>query len=194
MPLEGMNAYDSDAGSSIDPHGTDVAPDSLQGSQDANATEADSNDEGSEAQKFDGLSDSDQHTPAQKSKRQRAGSPASQNFEESGDGASDLESFGTDRDELRGSSGRRRGFKRPRIEWELVSSWNKDHVAQEDYEGEIARIMAKSLWDSKTAVSPKYNAKAISDFRFKTVRTLQLYSAHSKSSLDSFQFLDFYRF
>ena len=109
-------------------------------------------------------------------------------------GHQDLESFRTDRDELCGSSGRRRGFKRPRIEWELVSSWSKDHVAQEDYEGEIARIMAKSLWDSKTAVSPKYNAKAISDFRFKTVRTLQLYSAHSKSSLDSFQFLDFYRF
>jgi hypothetical protein len=168
MPLEGMNAYDSDASSSIDPHGTDVAPDSLQCSQDENATEADSNDEGrSEAQKFDGQqSDSDQHTPAQKSKRLLAVSPASEIVEESGDGASDLESFGTDQDELRGSSGRRRGFKRQRIEWELVSSWNKDHwhVAQEDYEGEIARIMAKSLWDSKTAVSLKYNTKAISDF------------------------------
>ncbi len=96
------------------------------------------------------------------------------------DGASDLESFGTDRDELRGPSERRRGFKRPRIEWELVSSWNKDHIAQEDYEGEIARIMKKSLWDSKTAVSPKYNAKAISDFRFKTARTLRFYYAHSR--------------
>jgi hypothetical protein len=178
MPLEGMNAYDSDAGSSIDPHLTDVVPDSLQCSQDENATEGDSNDEGSEAQKFDGLSDSDQHTPAQKSKRQRVGSPASEDLEESGDGASDLESFGTDRDELLGPKGRRRGFKRPRIEWELVSSWNKDHVAQEDYEGEIARIMARSLWDSKTAVSPKYNAKAISDFRYKTVRLFQFYSAH----------------
>jgi hypothetical protein len=178
MPLEGMNAYDSDAGSDVDPHGSDVVADSLQGSQDENATEADSNDEGSEAQKFDGLSDSDQHTPAQKSKRQRALSPASEDFEESGDIASDLESFGTDRDELLGPKGRRRGFKRPRIEWELVSSWNKDHVAQEDYEGEIARIMAKSLWDSKTAVSPKYNAKAISDFRYKTVRSFLFDCAH----------------
>ena len=178
MPLEGMDAYDSGAGSDVDPHGSDVVADSLQGSQDQNATEADSNDEGSEAQKFDGLSDSDQHTPAQKSKRLRAVSPASEIFEESGDGASDLESFGTDRDELRGSSGRRRGFKRPCIEWELVSSWNKDHVAQEDYEGEIARIMAKSLMDSKTAFSPKYNPNAISNFRYKTVRSLRFYSAH----------------
>jgi hypothetical protein len=53
-------------------------------------------------------------------------------------------------------------------------------VAQEDYEEENARNMAKSLWDSKTAVTPKYNANAISDFRYKTVRALQFYSAHSK--------------
>ena len=145
MPLEGMNAYDSDAGSSIDPHGTDVVPDSLQGSQDENATEADSNDEGSEAQKFDGQqSDSDQHTPAQKSKRLRAVSPASEIVEESDDGASDLESFGTDRDELRGSSGRRRGFKRPRIEWELVSLWNKDH-----WRKKIMKERLRELWQNR---------------------------------------------
>jgi hypothetical protein len=179
MPLEGMDAYDSDAGSDVDPHGSDVVADSLQGSEDQNATEADSNDEGSEAQKFDGQqSDSDQHTPAQKSKRLRAVSPASEGRDEFGDGASDLESICTERDELFGPRGRKRGYKRPRIEWELVSSWNKDHVAQEDYEGEIARIMAKSLMDSKTAVSPKYNRNAISNFRYKTVRSLRFYSAH----------------
>ncbi len=175
-----MNAYDSDAGSDVDPHGTDVVPDSLQGSEDQNATEAESNDEGSQAQIFDGQqSDSDQHTPAQKSKRLRAVSPASEGCDENGDGASDLERILTERDELFGPSGRKRGFKRPLIEWELVSSWNKDHASQDDYEGEIARIMAKSLMDSKTAVSPKYNANEFSDFRYKTVRTLQFYSVHS---------------
>jgi hypothetical protein len=43
-------------------------------------------------------------------------------------------------------------------------------VAQDDFEGEIARMMAKSLYDAKTNVTPKFNARAISDFRFKTVR------------------------
>jgi hypothetical protein len=71
----------------LTPMAQTVAQDSLQGSEDANATEVDSNDEGSEAQKIDGQqSDSDQHMPAQKSKRQRAVSPASEIFEESGDG------------------------------------------------------------------------------------------------------------
>jgi hypothetical protein len=99
MPLEGMNAYDSNAGSDFDPHGTDVAPDSLQGSEDQNATEAESNDEGSGEQKFDGQqSDSDQHTPAQKSKRLRAVSPASEGCDEIGEGASDLGSILTERE------------------------------------------------------------------------------------------------
>ena len=178
MLLEGMNAYDSDAGSSIDPMAQMWLPIlcrvakirmRLKRSQMTKAVKR-KNSTGSLIQTST--------RPLQKSKRQRAVSPASESFEEIGDGASDLESFVTDRDELLGPSGRRRGFKRPRIEWELVSSWNKDHVTQEDYEGEIARIMAKSLWDSKTAVSPKYNAKAISDFRYKTVRLFQFYSAH----------------
>ncbi len=69
-----------------------------------------------------------------------------------------------------GPSCRKRGFKRPRIQWELVSSWNKSHVAPEDYQGDIARIMARSMHDAKTEITPKYNARAISNFRFKTVR------------------------
>ncbi len=44
------------------------------------------------------------------------------------------------------------------------------HVAKDDIEGENARIMAKPFYDAKTNVTPKYNARAISDFRFKTVR------------------------
>ena len=93
-------------------------------------------------------------------------------------GPSDSESDISDRDELYDETTRKRGFKRPRIQWDLVSSWSKTHVALDDIEGEIARIMAKSLYDAKTNVTPKYNARAISDFRFKTVRLcLSLLSA-----------------
>ena len=62
------------------------------------------------------------------------------------------------------------GFRRPRIHWETVSSWSRDHVAQDDIDGEIAIIMAKSMQDANIQVTPKYNSKAISHFRFKTVR------------------------
>ena len=100
-----------------------------------------------EAQTFYGQSDSDQHTS---SKRQRSFSPTSENGVESSVGLSGSESILTDRDDLLpvGPSRRKRGsrdFKRPRIKWELVSLWNKDHVAQDDYQGAIAGIMAKSL-------------------------------------------------
>jgi hypothetical protein len=61
----------------------------------------------------------------------------------------------------------------PRLVWELVSSWSKDHVTPDDIEGEIARIMAKSMHDAKLEVTPKYNSRAISDFRLKTVSALQ---------------------
>ena len=44
------------------------------------------------------------------------------------------------------------------------------HVSPDDYQGEIARIMAKSMHDAKTEITLKYNARAISDFRLKTVR------------------------
>jgi hypothetical protein len=44
------------------------------------------------------------------------------------------------------------------------------HVSPDNYQGENARIMAKSMHDAKTEVTPKYNARATSDFRFKTVR------------------------
>ena len=60
-------------------------------------------------------------------------------------------------------------IRRPRVDWEHVSTWNKDQVSRDDYEGEIARILAKSLQDAKYVVTPKYNPRAISDFRFKTV-------------------------
>ncbi len=158
MPLEDLEANGSDSGSSgrasnsVDKH---KAP---QYDTDADATEAESNDGRSEEQTFDG-----------QSKRQRF-SPDAQSQDVVGCSVSDDNARGfSERDELLEHSGlgRRRSFKRPRIQWELISSWNKDHVSPDDYQGEIARIMAKSMRDAKTGVTPKYNARAISDFRFK---------------------------
>jgi hypothetical protein len=179
MPLEDLNAYGSDSGSSIHSRHSDAVPKCRQYDSDPNATDADSEINRSEAEKFDGLSDSNDsssHTPAQKSKRQCFTPERRQSKYVVG--PSDSECDISDRDELYDQTTRKRGFKRPRIQWDLVSSWSKTHVAQDDIEGEIARIMAKSLYDAKTNVTPKFNARAISDFRFKTVRLcLSLLSA-----------------
>jgi len=168
MPLEGLDAYDSDSGSSSQSRNSMTVPKSPQHVSDSNATEADSIDEQSDG----GLSDdSDQHTPAQKSKRRS--SPASSLALDDDIGPYGSDSILSERDDLFVPKRRcKRGFKRPRIQWELVSSWNKDHVAADDYQGEIARIMAKSMHDAKLEVTPRYNSRAISDFRFKTVRAL----------------------
>ncbi len=78
----------------------------------------------------------------------------------------------------------KRSFKRPRLQWEFVLPWNKHHVAQEDYEGEIARIMAKSMHDARLEVTLGYNARAISYFRFKMVRAFQcLYALESHKAV-----------
>jgi hypothetical protein len=176
MPLEDLEAYGSDSGSSGHACNLVDEPKTPQYDTDANATEAESNDGRSEEPKFDWQSDSDQHTPAQKSERRRF-SPESQSQVVVGctDSDDNAHRF-SERDELLEHSGRGRwrGFKRPRILWELVSSWNKDRVSPDDYQGEIARIMAKSMRDAKTEVTPNYNARAISDFRFKTVRHCRL--------------------
>jgi hypothetical protein len=147
-------------------------PKTPQDDSDSNVTEAESNGESSEEQIFDGQSDdSDQHTPAQKTKRRCSPGPSS--ADDDVVGPSDSESFLSERDELFGPKRYKRGFKRPRLQWELVSSWNKDHVAQADYEGDIARIMAKSMHDARLEVTPRYNARAILDFYFKTKRAFQ---------------------
>jgi hypothetical protein len=171
IPLEDLEAYGSDSGSGGHASNSVDKPKTPQYDTDANATEAESNDGRSEEQKFDGQSDSDQHTPAQKSKRRFSPDAQSQTVAGCSDSDDNARVF-SERDELVGHSGRghRRGFKRPRIQWERGSSWNKDHVSPDDYQGEIARIMAKSMHDAKTEVTPKYNARAISDFRLKTVR------------------------
>ena len=67
-------------------------------------------------------------------------------------------------------------IKRPRVEWEHVSFWSRKQVSKDDYEGEISRIMARLLSDAKHVVTPKYNPRAISDFRFKTVSPFRFLS------------------
>jgi hypothetical protein len=56
------------------------------------------------------------------------------------------------------------------MQWETVSSWNPEHVAQDDImiDGEIARMIAKSMQDANISVTPKYYAKAISHYIFDT--------------------------
>ena len=66
MPLEGLDAYDSDSGASSQSRDSMTVPKSPSHVSDPNATEADSIDEQSDGGRSD---DSDQHTPAQKSKR-----------------------------------------------------------------------------------------------------------------------------
>jgi hypothetical protein len=124
MPLEDLETCGSDSGSSGHASKSGDEPKTPQYDTDANATEADSNDGRSEEQKFDWQAYSDQHTPAQKSKRQRFSPDAQSQVVV---GCSDLDDNArgfSDRDELLGHSGwgRRRGFKRPRIQWELLSS------------------------------------------------------------------------
>ena len=70
MPLEGLDGYGSYSGSSIQSRNSETVPKTPQDDSDCNASEAESNGEPSEEQIFDGQSDgSDQHTPAQKTKR-----------------------------------------------------------------------------------------------------------------------------
>jgi hypothetical protein len=114
---------------------------------------------------FDRPCDSDEHTPAQESKRQRFSPVPSRQYMVD---PSDSDDY----DQLCDVPVRERktGFMRPRIHWETVSSCSLDHVAQDDIDGEIARIMAKTMHDANIQVTPKYNSKAISHFRFKTVK------------------------
>ena len=170
--LEDLDDYGSDSGSSSQSRNPEAVLKSPRDDCDSNATEAESIERSRNEESDDGRSDdSDQHTPAQKSKRRFSPAPSSALHDD--DGPSESESILSDRDDLFGTKRYKRGFKRPRLVWELVSSWSKDHVSPDDIQGEIARIMAKSMHDAKLEVTPKYNSRAISDFRLKTVRALQ---------------------
>ena len=117
MPLEGLDAYDSDSGASSQSRNSMTVPKSPSHVSDSNATEADSIDEQSDG----GLSDdSDQHTPAQKSKRRS--SPASSLALDDVIGPYGSDSILSERDDIFVPKRYKRGFKRPRIQWELVSS------------------------------------------------------------------------
>ncbi len=136
MPLVDLDAYGSDSVSSIHSRNSDEVPKCRQYDSDPNATDVDSQIDGSEAPKFDGLSDSNDsssQTPAQKSKRQCFTPQLRQSKYVVG--PSDSECDISDRDELYDKKPRKHGFKRPRIQLDLVSSWSKMHVAQDDIEG-----------------------------------------------------------
>jgi hypothetical protein len=105
---------------------------------DPNATDAESEDDGTGAQKLDEQSEngsdySSEHTPAQRSKRECADA--------------------TD-EETASFRVRKSGFRRPRLQWQHVQTWNREHVSQHDYEAEVARILARSLQDAKYEVTP----------------------------------------
>jgi len=115
----------------------------------------------------DNSDDSINHTPAQKSRRRKLSmsplkSPSPLPMEP------ELEPFGYD--SLSESTPRRRtGFKRPRINWVDVSSWNTDQIPEPTVQDDIERIMAGSLADAKVEVTPRSNEKAIAHFRLKAV-------------------------
>jgi len=182
MPLADLELYGSGSTTSSSSAESDVDANRPQGKADCNATEEESGDDRSEAQKFDeqreNSSDEDnssEHTPAQKSKRL----PFTQRSQEHSVAVpeSDAEELaeGTD-DETLASRVSKSAIRRPRLDWEHVSTWNRQQVAPDDYEGEIARIFAKSLHDAKYAVMPRYNSRAISEFRYKTVSLFQFVS------------------
>ena len=182
MPLAESLNLDAVASSGSESGESDDDANCSQPKADGNATDSESGEDGDEAQKSDeqsenGEDDSSEHTPAQKSKRQP--DPFTQHGDEPPDlvPESDDEDRAEDTDEeTQASRLDKSQIKRPRVEWEHVSSWSRKQVSKDDYEGEISRIMAKSLNDAKHVVTPKYNPRAISDFRFKTVSPFRFLS------------------
>jgi hypothetical protein len=182
MSLEGLKQYGSDYGSSSDDGGSDDVPNS--GADDDAPHEEGpvaEDERGPKKSRISSLcspvdgNDSDSsslHTPAQKSKRAQAFTPPRSrkgyDIPPSDSEVSDRES----RDQLFTESprGRKRGFQRVHAKWEQVASWSSQHNAEENIKKDIERILAKSLEDANTPVTPKQNAKAISHFRQKTVR------------------------
>ena len=114
--------------------------------------------------------DSSSHTPAQKPKRRRQLSMSPPKSPSPTPPEPELEPF--QYESLSDSAPRRNtGFRRPRIQWTNVASWNTNQNPQAHSYQEIARIMASSMADAKVNVTPKHNEKAISHFRLKTVST-----------------------
>ena len=182
MPLAELLKPEAIAASGSESGESDDNANCSQTEADGNATDPESGEDGDEAQESDeqsenGEDDSSEHTPAQKSKR----APFTQH---SADHLPDLVHESDDEDCAEASDEETLSarytipsqIKRPRVEWEPVTSWSRYQVSKDDYEGEIARIMAKSLSDARHVVTPKYNPRAISDFRFKTVSPIRFLS------------------
>ena len=122
----------------------------------------------------DDSNDSSKHTPAQKPKRRRrlcmsppykSPSPLPPEPE--------LEPFHYD--SLSDSTSRRKtGFRRPRIKWANVASWNTEQNTGAHIYQEMARIMASTMANAKVEVTPKHNEKAISHFRLKAVALAEI--------------------
>jgi hypothetical protein len=182
MPLAELLNPEAAAASGSESGESDDDANCSQPKADGNATDPESGDEARGSQKSDeqsenGEDDSSEHTPAQKSKRQPE--PFTQHGDEPpalvGESDDEDRAEETDEETLAARLDKSQ-IKRPRVEWEHVSSWSRKQVSQDDYEGEIARIMAKSLNDAKHVVTPKYNPQAISYFRFKTVSPFRFLS------------------
>ena len=187
MSLDGLRQYGSDYGGSSDDDRRDEVPNSSSGDDANDNADPDSADDravkkirAEDLYSSDDCNQSDSsslHTPAQKSKRAFTPPRFQKDYLVP---PSDSDTQDRDRDDLFfGSSPRRkRGFKRIRSQWDNVMSWSLLHVSQDDINGEIARIMAKSMEDANISVTPKHNSRAVSHFRQKTV-------SHSSSNLFS---------
>ena len=89
--------------------------------------------------------DSSNHTPAQKTKRLRVNSPPAKSPSPVAD---QLDLSPGEFDYLSDSAPRRKtGFRRPRITWAPVASWNLEHNTEQNVFQETARISATSLED-----------------------------------------------
>jgi hypothetical protein len=171
MPLEEVEQYQSDSG--IDE--AERHSDSVECGQTFQADDDDTSlDDEYAMQKDVDSSDSASHTPAQKSKRRLPNPQKSKRRLPNPRTPSDSEEFDIERDELYPPQ-RKTGFSRPRTLWNNVAEWNLQHNNQEDIDGEIARIMAKSMKDAQVNVTPKTNSHAISDFRLKQVRIVCMF-------------------
>ena len=178
MSLDGLRQYGSDYGGSSDDARRDEVPNSSSGEDAHDKADQDlADDRAPKKIRAEDLYSSDDcnqsnssslHTPAQKSKRAQPFTPP-QFQKDYVVPPSDSDT--QDRDDLcfGSSPGSKHGFKRIHSQWDNVMSWSLLHVSQDDINGEIAKIMAKSMQDANISVTPKHNLRAVSHFRQKTV-------------------------
>ena len=130
------------------------------GEPDGATTDSEKNRHGKLSAKDDSLSevedsqDSSNHTEAQKTKRLRLNSPPAKSPSPVAD---QLDLSPGDFDYLSDSAPRRKtGFRRPRITWAPVASWNLEHNTEQNVFQETARILATSLEDAQVSVTTNF--------------------------------------